>query len=197
MKKIHILDYGAGNIFSLSKAIERVQAQPVLTADPDILNNADYLIVPGVGAAAYAMHQIREAKIEAYIKERTKPTLGICLGMQLFCAYSEEGDTPCLGIFPLKVQKIQAELKVPHMGWNQASITTNSSKLTKGLSSDPYFYFVHSFAAEVSLQYTTLACTYGMHFSAALEYQNFFATQFHPEKSGKEGMKILENFVNL
>ena len=197
MKKIHILDYGAGNIYSLSKAIERIDAKPILTSDPDTILNADYLIVPGVGAAAFAMKQIHDAQLVPNIKERTKPTLGICLGMQLFCDYSEEGDTPCLGIFPLNVRKIRSQNKVPHMGWNQARCSNRESKILNGLSTEPYFYFVHSYAAEMSVQYTTLVCHYGDDFSAALEYDNFFATQFHPEKSGKEGMKILRNFIDL
>jgi glutamine amidotransferase len=197
---IVIIKYNAGNIRSVDFALKRLGVSASITADQDEIRSADRVIFPGVGEASTTMSYLKHHKIDTLICDLKQPVLGVCLGLQLMCSYSEEGDTECLGIFPEKVMKFDpkpeetALFKVPHMGWN--SITGLRTPLFDNISEDEYFYFVHSFYATTGAD-TAATCNYLVPFSAALQRDNFYATQFHPEKSGKTGAKILENFINL
>jgi len=198
--KIVIIKYNAGNIRSVDFALQRLGVSASITADQDEIRSADRVIFPGVGEASTTMSYLKNHKLDTLICDLKQPVLGVCLGLQLMCSYSEEGDTECLGIFPEKVKKFvpkpeeTALFKVPHMGWN--SITGLRTPLFDQISEDEYFYFVHSFYATTGAD-TAATCNYLVPFSAALQRDNFYATQFHPEKSGKTGAKIIENFVNL
>jgi glutamine amidotransferase len=197
---IVIIKYNAGNIRSVDFALQRLGVSASITADQDEIRSADRVIFPGVGEASTTMSYLKHHKLDTLICDLKQPVLGVCLGLQLMCSYSEEGDTECLGIFPEKVMKFDpkpeetALFKVPHMGWN--SITGLRTPLFDNISEDEYFYFVHSFYATTGAD-TAATCNYLVPFSAALQRDNFYATQFHPEKSGKTGAKILENFINL
>lgn len=192
---ITIIDYGTGNLRSVVNAFARLGAEYELTADPRKIRAAEKVLLPGVGAARPAMEKLTRAGLDEVVKSLTQPVLGICLGMQLMCAWSEEGDTPCLGIFDNAVRRFDAPgLKVPHMGWN--SIYDLRSPLYAGVQEDSYVYFVHSYAVEVN-ENTIAACDYGAAFSASLNRDNFFGAQFHPEKSGEVGERILRNFLEL
>lgn len=194
---IAIVDYDAGNIRSVLNALRRVGASDyVLTASREQLRAASHVILPGVGEASTAMQNLRDAGLADFIPTLTRPVLGICVGAQLMCAGSEEGDTRCMGIFPAEVRRFKetpAE-KVPHMGWN--SLSRLSSPLFKGLKEGEYVYFVHSYYPEVC-ESTIAVSNHGIDFSAALNRGNFFACQFHPEKSGTAGEQILKNFLAL
>ena len=192
---IVIIKYNAGNVQSMLYALERLGVNPSLSDDPERIKVAEKVIFPGVGEASTTMEYLRQRQLDQLIPSLKQPTLGVCLGMQLMCKHSEEGDTDCLGIFDNEIRKFPAgELKVPHMGWN--ILKTKESPLWNDLPADPYVYFVHSFFAETSPE--SIADTdYGLNFSAALHKDNFHAVQFHPEKSGEIGAKILENFLNL
>ena len=194
---IAIVDYDAGNIRSVLNALGRVGASDyVLTADREQLQAASHVILPGVGEASTAMQNLRDAGLTDFIPTLTQPVLGICVGAQLMCAGSEEGDTRCMGIFSAEVRRFRetpAE-KVPHMGWN--SLRKLSSPLFKGLKEGEYVYFVHSYYPEVC-ENTIAVSNHGIDFSAALSRDNFFACQFHPEKSGIAGEQILKNFLAL
>ena len=194
---IAIVDYDAGNIRSVLNALKRVGASDyVLTADREQLRAASHVILPGVGEASTAMQALRDAGLADFIPTLTQPVLGICVGAQLMCAGSEEGDTRCMGIFTAEVRRFKetpAE-KVPHMGWN--SLFKISSPLFKGLKEGEYVYFVHSYYPEVC-DSTIAVSNHGIDFSAALNRGNFFACQFHPEKSGIAGEQILKNFLAL
>jgi len=198
--KIVIIKYNAGNIRSVDFALQRLGISASVTADQDEIRSADRVIFPGVGEASTTMSYLKLHKLDTLIRDLKQPVLGVCLGLQLMCSYSEEGDTECLGIFPEKVLKFDpkpeetALFKVPHMGWN--SITGLRTPLFDQISEEEYFYFVHSFYATIGAD-TAATCNYLVPFSAALQRDNFYATQFHPEKSGKTGAKILENFINL
>lgn len=198
--KIVIIKYNAGNIRSVDFALQRLGVQAPISADPDEIRSADRVIFPGVGEASTTMSYLRQHKLDTLICDLRQPVLGICLGLQLMCSHSEENDTECLGIFPEKVMKFipQSEaptlFKVPHMGWN--SISGLKTLLFENISEDEYFYFVHSFYATTGVD-TAAICNYIVPFSAVLQRDNYYATQFHPEKSGKAGAKILENFINL
>jgi len=198
--KIVIIKYNAGNIRSVDFALQRLGVSAVITADQDEIRSADRVIFPGVGEASTTMSYLKHHKLDTLICDLRQPVLGICLGLQLMCAHSEEGDTKCLGIFPEKVKKFvpqpeeTALFKVPHMGWN--SISGLKTPLFNQISEEEYFYFVHSYYATTGAD-TVAICDYLVPFSAALQRDNFYATQFHPEKSGKTGAKILENFINL
>lgn len=178
----------------------RLGVKAEITADREKINAADKVIFPGVGEASTTMAYLREHKLDSLIKNLKQPVLGICLGQQLMCSYSEEGDTECLGIFPEKVKRFQPAAgqeyitKVPHMGWNSIS-QLKGDLLTSDLDNQ-YVYFVHSYYVEVGAD-TAAVCDYINPFSAALQKDNFYATQFHPEKSQKVGAKILENFIKL
>lgn len=193
---IAIVDYKMGNLRSVENALRRLGAEFTVTADADVIRTADRVLLPGVGNAAEAMQNLREAGLVDVIRSLRRPVLGICVGMQVICRHSEEGDVDCLGIFDAKVRKFQpsAELKVPHMGWNR--IGNLESKLFKGLNGGSYVYFVHSYYPALCPD-TIATTTHGVMFSAALKYENFYGTQFHPEKSGDVGERIIENFLKL
>ncbi len=192
--KIAIIKYNAGNIMSVEFAIKRLGVTCEVTDDFEKIKKADKVIFPGVGEASTTMNYLKNKKLDVLIKELQQPVLGICLGLQLMCSNSEEGNTQCLGIFREKVKLFEPKLKVPHMGWN--TLTNLKSKLFSSEIENHYVYFVHSYYAETSSD--TIAITdYIVPFSSALQRNNFYATQFHPEKSGEVGAMILKNFVEL
>lgn len=196
---IAIIDYNAGNIRSVTNALTRLGAEWCLTADPEVIKNASHVILPGVGHAGEAMKNLEATGLIPTIKGLRKPVLGICVGMQILCRHTMEGDVACMGIFDAKITKFTPgpENKVPHMGWN--TIHNLESKLFKGIPGGSHVYFVHSYYAALCPD-TIATCrfgTEGMMFSAALKYENFYGTQFHPEKSGDTGHRILENFLRL
>jgi len=199
--KIAIIDYNAGNVQSVIYALNRLNVSPVLTNDIETLQSADKVIFPGVGEASSCMKSLKEAGLDQVIPQLKQPFLGICIGLQLMCSHSEEGDTDCLGVFPLKVKKFNKKneegeiFKVPHMGWN--TIKSLDSPLFNTIQEDAYVYYVHSFYAELSDEFTTATSTYVNTYSAALQKDNFHAVQFHPEKSGEKGSSILKNFLDL
>lgn len=189
-----ILKYNAGNVFSVYTALQRLGIEAQVTDSPDVLQAADRVIIPGVGEAQTAMQYLRHRGLDLLIKDLTQPVLGVCLGLQLFCSYSEENNTECLGIFPQKVRRFSVATKVPHMGWN--TIQDLKTPLFAQIESESYVYYVHSYYAEVGE--TTIATGfYEEPFSAALNVRNFSAVQFHPEKSASVGKQILENFLAL
>ncbi len=192
--RVAIIKYNAGNVQSVTFALNRLGIEPVVTSDPEVLKSADKIIFPGVGEASTAMASVKENRLDTIIPSLTQPFLGICLGLQLMCRHSEENDTPCLGIFDLEVRKFPADEKVPHMGWNK--IRSLKGPLMNGLTDDSYLYFVHSYYAETSVN-TIAQCEYMVPFSAALQKDNFYAVQAHPEKSGVDGAQILKNFIEL
>ena len=194
MERVVIIEYGAGNLFSVRVAIERLGYEVVCSADPRLLREADKVIFPGVGQAAAAMRQLRESGMDRVIPELKVPVLGICLGMQLMCAHSEEGNTEGLGIFPMRVKEFGNCSKVPHMGWN--GIRGVKSGLFDGIVEGEMVYFVHSYYVPLS-EYTIATCDYQMAFSAAIRKDNFWGCQFHPEKSAGVGEKIIENFLKM
>lgn len=194
---IAIIDYEMGNLRSVGNALNRLGAEWKLTSDPDEIRKAQRVLLPGVGNDAEAMAKLRERKLCDVIRELRRPVLGICVGMQVMCRHSEEGNVDCLGIFDAQVRRFHEskDLKVPHVGWNR--INNLESKLLKGIDRGSYVYYVHSYFANLCPD--TIATTrYGdTMFSAALKYENFYGTQFHPEKSGDVGEQILKNFLNL
>ncbi len=193
--KVAIVKYNAGNVESVKNALNRLNIEPILTDDAEDLKSADKVIFPGVGEASSAMRFLRERKLDAAIKNLTQPVLGICLGMQLLCDYSDENETECLGILPYKVRKFQSEkLKIPQMGWN--TVTDLKTELFTGIEENSHVYFVHSFYVEAGAE-TIAVCDYEVKFSAAVNYKNFYAVQFHAEKSGAVGERILENFLGI
>ena len=195
--KVAIIKYNAGNIFSVDYALRRLGVEPVITADAEELTGADKVIFPGVGEAATTMDYLRRTGLDQLIKELKQPVLGICLGMQLMCSHSEEGDVDCLGIFQTDVKRFhpqQHEDKVPHMGWN--TLTETRGDLFKGFDKEEFVYFVHTFYVPVN-ECTAAQTLYIHPFSAAIQKDNFYATQFHPEKSGDTGLRILKAFAEL
>ncbi len=191
--KIAILKYNAGNIESVKNALDRLGVRSVVSDDVKVLTSADKVIFPGVGEASTAMNYLRERNLDRVISSLTQPVLGICLGMQLLCEHSEENDTQCLGIVPNKVKLFRSEeFKVPHMGWNEISNLRGS--LFEGVSDRSFLYFVHSYYVEMG-DSTVAAADYVLNFSAAIQFKNFYAVQFHTEKSGEIGDRILENFL--
>jgi len=191
---IAIIKYNAGNISSVQNALTRLGYESAITDNETSILAADKVIFPGVGEASSAMKYLIEKKLDKTILKIKKPMLGICLGQQLMCAYSEEGNTKCLGIFDSHVKKFPNTELVPHMGWNNFSKI--EGVLFKGLERTNNVYFVHSYYAEVNKQ-TTAVCDYIKPFSAAMQKDNFYATQFHPEKSADIGEQILKNFLDL
>ena len=193
---VAIIDYKMGNLRSVENALKRLGSEFCVTADPAVIRAADRVLLPGVGNAAEAMHNLREAGLVEVIRSLRRPVLGICVGMQVMCRHSEEGDTPCLGIFDSHVKRFipTSEQKVPHMGWNK--IGNLETKLFKGLEGGSYVYYVHSYYPELCPD-TIATSNHGVMFSAALKYENFYGTQFHPEKSGDVGERIIENFLKL
>jgi imidazole glycerol-phosphate synthase subunit HisH len=191
---IAIVKYNAGNIKSVGNALSRLGYESVITDDPEELKNADKVIFPGVGEAGTAMQYLRERNLDKTIVSLKQPVLGICLGLQLMCRFSEEANTSCLGIFDTDVRLFPPVDKIPHMGWN--SFLTLRGELFKGISINDNVYYVHSYYAEIS-SCTEATCDYILPFSAAMNRDNFYATQFHPEKSAGVGEIILRNFLNL
>lgn len=191
--KVAIIKYNAGNVQSVRYALQRLGIDPILTDNAEELQSADKVIFPGVGEAKSAMDYLKARQLDQLIKNLKQPTLGVCLGLQLMCKHSEERDTDCLGIFDVNVKKFESNtLKVPHMGWN--NIHDLKTPLYDGLKDEDYVYYVHSFYAE--LCENTIAVTdYVNPYSASLHKDNFYAAQFHPEKSGDIGQKIIENFL--
>ncbi|MBE0678566.1 MAG: imidazole glycerol phosphate synthase subunit HisH [Bacteroidales bacterium] len=192
---IAILKYNSGNIMSVRVALKRLGYDAVITADPDVIIRAEKIIIPGVGEAGSAMKHLRERDLDRVIVSLKQPVLGICLGLQLMCSSSEENNTQCLGIFDAVVRKFPAGAKVPHMGWNDF-VSLNDDPLLQGINPTDDVYYVHSYYTGVN-EYTTAVCDYGLPFSAAMRKDNFFSTQFHPEKSAETGARILENFLAL
>ena len=191
---IAIIDYDAGNVKSVQNALKKLGFEAVITSDIETIKNAEKVIFPGVGEASSAMKKLHERGLDAVIPNLKQPVLGICLGMQLMCNSSEEGNTKALGIFDCEVKLFPNSDIVPHMGWN--NVSEIKGKLLKNISETDNFYFVHSFYATICKN-TSSECDYITPFSATLEKDNFFAAQFHPEKSGDAGFKLLENFLNF
>ena len=192
--KTVIIKYNAGNVQSVMYAMDRIGASYLWTDDEQEIRTADKVIFPGVGEASSAMKKLQERGLDAVIPNLKQPVLGICLGMQLMCNASEEGNTKALGIFDCEVKLFPNSDIVPHMGWN--NVSEMKGKLLENISENDNFYFVHSYYAEVG-ESTTSVCDYITPFSATLEKDNFYAAQFHPEKSGDAGFKLLENFLNV
>lgn len=193
--KVAIVKYNAGNVESVKNALHRLGMEAILTDDAQELQTADRVIFPGVGEASTAMNYLRSRGLDKVIKSLVQPVLGICLGMQLLCQFSDENETDCLGVLPYCVKKFESDaLKIPQMGWN--NISNLRSDLFAGIAENSFVYFVHSFYVETGAE--TIATTdYTLGFSAAIRHKNFYAVQFHAEKSGAVGAKILENFLNL
>jgi glutamine amidotransferase len=192
---IAIIKYNAGNITSVKNAVESLGYRCLVTDNEQEILQADKVIFPGVGEASSAMHYLNKRGMDKLILSLTKPVLGICLGQQLMCNFSEEGNTSCLGIFDVDVKRLPPSDIVPHMGWNNLHFLSES-RLLSGISERDDVYFVHSYYCELS-KYTLAVCDYILPFSAAMERNNFYATQFHPEKSAGVGEQILRNFLRL
>ncbi|WP_440132757.1 imidazole glycerol phosphate synthase subunit HisH [Chitinophaga sancti] len=196
--KTVIIKYNAGNIRSVLFALDRIGVEGVVTDNPEEIRAADRVIFPGVGEASTAMNYLKERKLDLLIKDLKQPTLGICLGMQLMCKHSEENDTPCLGIFDVEVKKFQSPvdnlLKIPQIGWN--NITGLYSSIFEHVRENSYMYFVHSYYAALCAD-TVATTNYVINYSSALQKDNFYAVQFHPEKSADAGQQILENFLKI
>jgi glutamine amidotransferase len=192
--KLVIINYGAGNIKSIQFAFNRLGIDAVLSNNPEEILAADKIIFPGVGEASTAMKKLKESGLDTLIPNLNQPVLGICLGMQLLCNYTEEGNTKGLGVFQTDVKRFTNELKVPQMGWNV--IKDLKSDLFTGIKEHEYMYLVHSYYAEHCKQ-TIAATDYGINYASALQHNNFFGVQFHPEKSSLAGAKLLDNFLNL
>ncbi|REG86148.1 imidazole glycerol phosphate synthase subunit HisH [Winogradskyella sediminis] len=192
--KLSIVNYGAGNIKSIQFAFQRLGHKAVLTDKPEEIINSDKVLFPGVGEASSAMLKLKQSGLDVLIPTLKQPVLGICLGMQLMCKHSEEGDTAGLGIFDVNVKRFSNKVKVPQMGWN--TISNLKSELFKDIKEKEYMYLVHSYYAEACAE--SIAITdYELPYASALENDNFFGVQFHPEKSSKAGEQLLKNFLKL
>ncbi|MEP7266332.1 MAG: imidazole glycerol phosphate synthase subunit HisH [Saprospiraceae bacterium] len=193
---VAVIDYNAGNVQSVMFALERYPVLATLTSDHAVIAAADKVLFPGVGEASTTMKFLKDRNLHHLIPSLKQPVLGICLGLQLMCTHSEENNTDCLHILPVQVKKFDSStgLKVPHMGWNQIELNSNSW-IDHSLDNQ-YVYFVHSYYAELN-EYTIASTHYGLPFSSIIQKDNFYATQFHVEKSGLVGLKILESFLNL
>jgi glutamine amidotransferase len=191
---VAVIKYNAGNIQSVKIALERIGLNPLVTDDPDSISRSEKVIFPGVGEASSAMEYLKARDLDKLLLNLKMPVLGICLGLQLMCHHSEENDTQCLGIFDTIVRRFPPENKVPHMGWN--TIGGLKGSLFKDIPEKSYVYFVHSYFADV-IPTTTAYTNYILDFASAVEKDNYFAVQFHPEKSGPIGEKILKNFLEL
>lgn len=202
--KVSIVKYNAGNIFSVINAVKRLGIEPLLTDDREELMSSDKVIFPGQGEASNAMAYLKERNLDQVIRDLSQPVLGICIGQQLLCSHSEEGDTECIGVFPMEVKRfvpVNHEDKIPQMGWNQLLHLTKEgrpvSPLLQGLNEGDFVYFVHSYYVPLHEEYTIATTNFTLDYSAAIQKDNFFATQFHPEKSGRVGERILKNFIEL
>jgi len=191
---IAVLKYNAGNIQSVLNAVSHLGLECTVTDDKRELTMAEKVIIPGVGEASTAMKYLKDKGLDTVIKSLQQPVLGICLGLHLMCLYSDEGSVKCLGIFDAAVKKFPPFDKVPHMGWNNFSALKGD--LFKGIKAEEDVYYVHSYYAEIS-SYTSAICDYVLPFSAAMHRDNFYAVQFHPEKSADTGIRILKNFLEL
>ncbi|HUM50728.1 MAG TPA: imidazole glycerol phosphate synthase subunit HisH [Chitinophagales bacterium] len=192
-----IIKYNAGNTKSVENALLRIGIQPIITDDIEQIQQADKVIFPGVGHAQPTMQYLKERNLDVVIKNLNQPVLGICLGQQLMCSFSEEGNVDCLDIFPIQVKKFQTEnnvLKIPQMGWN--NLVDLKSGLFKNIDELSFVYFVHSYYCELS-DYTIATCDYILPFAAALQKNNFYSVQFHPEKSADIGNRIIQNFIEV
>ncbi|OZV68509.1 imidazole glycerol phosphate synthase subunit HisH [Winogradskyella aurantia] len=192
--KLSIVNYGAGNIKSIQFAFNRLGYNAVLTDDPEELIKSDKVIFPGVGEASSAMEKLKDSGLDVLIPQLNQPVLGICLGMQLMCNYTEEGNTQGLGIFDVSVKRFSNTVKVPQMGWN--TVNNLKSDLFKGINERAYMYLVHSFYAEICAD-TIATSYYEKEYTSAIERDNFFGVQFHPEKSSRAGEQVLQNFLDL
>lgn len=193
--KVVIIKYNAGNTKSVEHALQRLNIQPIITDDINEIQSADKVIFPGVGHAQPTMQYLKERNLDKVIKNLKQPVLGICLGQQLMCTHSEEGNVDCLGIFPIQVKKFKTEdntFKIPQIGWN--NIYELKSPFFNNMKENSYVYFVHSYYCELS-EHNIATCNYILPFSAALQKDNFYAVQFHPEKSAELGKRVLENFL--
>jgi len=192
---IAIIDYGAGNVASVANAVSRLGSDFIITDEIEKLENVAKIIFPGVGEASFAVNQLHSRKLFSYLQNTEKPILGICLGMQLLCSSSEEGDTTGLGIFPLPVLHFDvSKTKVPHIGWNTVHYNSGN-KLFRDIKQDEFFYFANSYYAPVGL-FTTSVAENNICFSSSIEKNNFFGVQFHPEKSSAPGLSVLKNFID-
>ncbi len=203
MQQVAIIKYNAGNIFSVVNALERLGVQYVLTDDEATIRSSDKVIFPGVGEASSAMAYLKAKGLDTIIQSLTQPVLGICLGMQIMCKHSEENNVNCLNIFDVAIKKFKntngGKLKIPHVGWN--TINALKSPLFKNIHENEFVYFVHSYYAEAndpdSYRDSIATCNYTLNFSAALQKDNFYGVQFHPEKSGDIGEQIIQNFLSI
>lgn len=198
-----VVKYNAGNVASVMHALQRLNADVIISDDPDVIVNAEKILFPGVGEASSAMAYLRNKGLDQVLFRLKQPVLGICLGMQLLCQYTEENDTHGIGVFSPYLKKFDSRhLIVPHMGWNQVTMTDlsqnelSSNELFRGVNENSYVYFAHSYYAPVTSE-TLLKSAHGFVFSAALQKDNFYGVQFHPEKSGETGERILRNFLSL
>lgn len=206
-QKVVIIDTGCANISSVKFAIERIGVSVIVSDDSDIIRSADKVLLPGVGSAFAAMNSIKQKQLVELVQSLTQPVLGICLGMQLMTTASEESpgshlsidtnnNVDCLNLIPTDIKRMQVgDLVLPHMGWNQIKVE-QTSPLFEGIEDGTFFYFVHSFCAPLS-DYTLVSCEYGQAFSAAIAKDNFYGVQFHPERSGQAGAKLLTNFIKM
>ncbi|HVV68428.1 MAG TPA: imidazole glycerol phosphate synthase subunit HisH [Gammaproteobacteria bacterium] len=195
---IAIIDACGANFASVEFALKRLGRAVTLTRDKDIIRSASHVILPGVGTASQAMQQLENLQLISVIQQLTQPVLGICLGMQILHAHSAEGDVDCLGLLPGDIKPLPEDqgLPIPHMGWNQLCISHATSSLLQDIPNNSYVYYVHSYAAPVT-EHTLATTQYGAIFTAAVHYKNFYGVQFHPERSGAVGAKILQNFLVL
>jgi len=191
---IAIINYGAGNIKSVKFALDRIGVDTILTNDAEKIKRAEKVIFPGVGEASSAMQELKKSGLDKLIPTLKQPILGICLGMQLMCEHSEEGDVNGMNIFPINVKRFVTDLKVPQMGWN--TIKSLKTDLFNNVNENSYTYFVHSFYVPNN-KYSIAETEYDAVFSSAIKKDNFYATQFHPEKSGDIGEQILRNFIKI
>ena len=194
MSKIVIIDYGAGNVRSVQFALERLGYSAICSNDAEVIKSADKVIFPGVGEAKSAMEEIRKFGLDEVIPNLKQPVLGICLGMQLMCRFSEENNTDCLNIYPIDVLKFDQKLKVPQIGWNV--INNLRGKLYEGVEENSYMYYVHSYYIPKN-EHAIALTDYGVQYAGAIQKDNFYACQFHPEKSSGVGEQILKNFIEL
>lgn len=193
---VAIIDAGGANFNSIQIALMRQKASSIVTSNSELIKNAKKVILPGVGSAKYAMERICKLGLYGVVRSLTQPVLGVCVGQQILCSFSEEGNTECLGLIPLKVRKLQNARIIPHMGWNNLN-HLKDNPLISGIQRNEDFYFVHSYAPEVKDDYVVSSCFYGEEFAAVIKKDNFYGVQFHPEKSGSIGEKLLINFINM